>query len=178
MLIVIMVKVKSTIVSGKVSSNSSDAFGLFEKERFGEKDGEKVIYSFVECLYLVESKKMQVFDLKGTELVFDVLSNRFSKADKNFVNKYLVFKDLRKKGNIVKSALKFGAEFRVYKSGGEIGADHAKWILFCVSEHDKLSMQEFSSKNRVAHSTNKSLLIAVVDDENDVSYYESRWLKL
>ncbi len=173
-----MVIVKSSLVSGKVSSNSTEAFALFEKERFGERVGEKIVYSLAESVFLVESKKMQVFDSGENEVKLKELIKKFEKTDKKFLTKYLVFKDLRKKGNIVKSALKFGAEFRVYSKGSNIGEDHATWILFCLSEHDKIPMQEFSSKNRVAHSTNKKLLIAVVDEEEDVSYYESRWLKL
>jgi tRNA-intron endonuclease, archaea type len=173
-----MEKIKSSLVSGKVSSNSKEAFALFDKERFGEKEQEKIIYSLVEVVYLVENKKMKVFDYRDKELKYDELIQRFQKTDKNFLIKYLVFKDLRKKGNIVKSALKFGAEFRVYEKGSKIGNSHAKWILFCLSENEKISMHEFSAKNRVAHSTNKKLLIAIVDEENDVSYYESGWLKI
>jgi len=36
---------------------------------------------------------------------------------------------------------------------------------------------EYAAKNRVAHSTRKRLLLAVVDDEGDVSYWESSWVK-
>lgn len=51
-----MAVIKSTLVSGKVSSNSIEAFSLFEKERFGERTGEKITYSLFECVYLVENK--------------------------------------------------------------------------------------------------------------------------
>ncbi len=173
-----MAVIKSTLVSGKVSSNSIEAFSLFEKERFGERTGEKITYSLFECVYLVENKKMQISDSKDKEIKLKDIIKRFEKSDKNFLTKYVVFKDLRKKGNLVKSALKFGAEFRVYEAGSNIGEEHAKWILFCLSEHDKISVRDFSAKNRVAHSTNKKLLIAIVDDEEDVSYYEARWLKI
>lgn len=173
-----MNNVNAILISGRISSNSSEAFSLFEKERFGEKEGEKIVYSPVESLYLLETKKLRIFDCQNKEIQLNSLLRKFEKLDKKFMVKYTVFKDLRKKGSIVKSALKFGAEFRVYEKGSKIGEDHAKWILFCLSEHEKISMQDFSSKNRVAHSTNKHLLIAIVDDESDVSYYESRWIKL
>ena len=58
----------------------------------------------------------------------------------------MVFRDLRQKGYIVKTALKFGAEFRVYEPGKKIGQDHAKWILFPVSETQHLTWQDFSAK--------------------------------
>lgn len=173
-----MSAIKANLISGKISSNSIESFSLFEKERFGERDGEKIIYSLVEAVYLVESKKMDVFDRDDKKIKLKDLIKLFEKKDKRFLIKFLVFRDLRKKGYIIKSALKFGADFRVYEKGSKIGEKHAKWVLFCLSEHDKLSMYDFSSKNRVAHSTNKKLLIAIVDDENDVSYYEAGWLRL
>ena len=40
-----------------------------------------------------------------------------------------------------------------------------------------MTWYDFASKNRVAHSTRKKLLIAVVDEENDVSFWESNWIK-
>jgi tRNA-intron endonuclease len=105
------------------------------------------------------------------------LMKRFEKIDKKFRTKYLVFKDLRSRGLIVKTALKFGAEFRVYEKGKNIGKDHAKWILFPIAETEQLTWHDFSAKNRVAHSTKKNLLIAIVDEENDVSYYEVKWIR-
>ena len=73
----------------------------------------------------------------------------------------------------MKTALKFGAEFRVY----EKRKNHSKWILFPVSENKSITWQDFSAKNRVAHSTKKNLLIAIVDEETKVSYYEIRWIQ-
>ena len=46
-----------------------------------------------------------------------------------------------------------------------------------MHEAEHLTWYEFAAKNRVAHSTKKRLLIAVVDDEGDVSYWECRWLR-
>ena len=40
-----------------------------------------------------------------------------------------------------------------------------------------MTWYEFAAKNRVAHSTKKNLLIAIVDAEADVTFYEIQWLK-
>jgi tRNA-intron endonuclease len=173
-----MEKIKATFISEKVFSNSREAFGLFESQRFGEKTGEKIYYILQESLYLVENKKMEVFDSKDKKLSEKELLKKFEKIDKKFKTKYFVFRDMRQKGFIVKTALKFGAEYRVYEKGKSIGEEHSKWILFPVSANEEMTWQDFSAKNRIAHSTNKKLLIAVVDDENAVSYYEVNWLKL
>lgn len=172
-----MEKIKADLISGKIFSNEPEAFALFEKSRFGEKHGEKILYTLCEAFYLVETGKLELFS-KDKLMKEKQILKKFESLDKKFLTKYIVFKDLRKLGYIVKSALKFGAEFRVYERGVEIGEEHATWILFPVSENDKFSWHDFSAKNRVATSTNKKLLIAIVDEEGDVSYYEANWVRM
>src|SRR3990167_3587863 len=166
-----------TFVAGDVfSSTSPEAFSMHEKSNWGEKNGKRIDYSGVEVLYLVEQGKMEVF-FREKEIDFDSLMKRLIAKDKKIETKYAVFRDLRKKGYIVKTALKFGAEFRVYDKGIKPGEDHAKWVVFPVHESGYLTWHDFSAKNRVAHSTKKHLLIGVVDDEESVTYYVCSWLR-
>ncbi len=173
-----MKKIKATFISERVTSNSAEAQNLFATSRFGEKLNQKILYSLSEALYLIQENKMEITDYRNKELCEKDLMKKFVRIDKKFKTKYLVFKDLRKKGFIVKTALKFGAEFRVYEKGSKIGKDHSKWLCFPVSENDALTLHDFSAKNRVAHSTKKNLLIAIADEEGDVSYYETKWTKI
>ncbi len=173
-----MEKIKATLISEKIFSNTTEAQSLFSASRFGERFGEKILYSLFETLFLVHNRKMEIFDFRDKLLSEKELLKKFERIDKKFKTKYIVFKDLRERGYTVKTALKFGAEFRVYEKGKKINQSHSKWICFPVSENKQLTWQEFSAKNRVAHSTKKNLLIAVVDDEGSVSYYEVKWTRV
>tara|TARA_Y100000310_G_scaffold155920_1_gene155351 strand:- start:4645 stop:5166 length:522 start_codon:yes stop_codon:yes gene_type:complete len=172
-----MAKIKADLVSERITSNSKEAQNLFSSKRFGEKIGEKIFYSLSEALFLVQDKKLEIFDFRNKKLSQKEILKKFERIDKRFKTKFLVFKDLRKKGYIVKTALKFGAEFRVYEKGKKDGEKHSKWILFPVSESSIMTWQDFSAKSRVAHSTKKNLLIGIVDEEGAVSYYEVKWIK-
>ena len=57
------------------------------------------------------------------------------------------------------------------------GEDHAKWVVYPVNEGNMMTWHEFAAKNRVAHSTRKRLLLAIVDDENEVTFYEVNWVR-
>ena len=171
-----MEKIQTYLVGEIVSSNSSEAHSLYKKSSFGEKNDEKIQYSFSETLFLVEKKKMKILSGKR-ELSKEELIKKFQKFDKKIQVKYSVFRDLRQRGYIVKTALKFGADFRVYPKGIRPGKKHAKWIVFVDYETNKISWHEFSAKNRVAHSTKKNLLLAIVDEESDVTYYEVSWIR-
>jgi len=167
----------STYLLGEIiSTNESEAFTLYKKSSFGQPIGQKIQYSLAEALYLVEKNKIQI-KKNNKPLSFEELFKIFKKIDSRIQLKYPVFKDLREKGYIVKTALKFGSDFRVYEKGKTPDEEHAKWIVFCEHESKKFSWHEFSSKNRVAHSTKKKLLIAIIDEESAVSYYEVSWIK-
>jgi len=165
------------LINETIQSNDPSAYTLQKTNFFGEKENSKVIYSLFEGLFLVETKKAKLSS-NNKELSIEEIEKKFSKIDKKFETKYAVYKDLRSKGYIPKTALKFGGEFRVYEKGKGPGKAHAKWIVFTESEKNSNSWHEFTAKNRVAHSTNKKLLLAIVDDEKDVSYFEVNWMKI
>ncbi len=171
-----MEKIKAYLIGRIISSNDSEALSLHKKSCFGTPIGEKIQYSSVEALFLVEKEKMDVF-FRGKKISKEELMKKFQKIDKKIQIKYLVFKDLRERGYIVKTALKFGAEFRVYDKGARPGKKHARWIAFIDHESSKMTWHEFSAKSRVAHSTKKNLLLAIVDEEGDITYYEVKWIR-
>ncbi len=171
-----MSKIHANMFGSSVQSNTQEAFSLYKKSHFGEQSGEKIIYSLVEALFLSEKDKIEIFS-KNKKIPFRDLMKRAYSFDKRIQLKYPVFKDLRERGYVVKTALKFGADFRVYEKGFSPGEKHAKWVVFVDYESKRLTWHEFSAKNRVAHSTRKNLLLAIVDEENDVSYYEVRWIR-
>tara|TARA_Y100000310_G_C20689449_1_gene821247 strand:- start:1375 stop:1935 length:561 start_codon:yes stop_codon:yes gene_type:complete len=162
----------------KVIAGSCDlARELYEKSRLGEPfHKDKFQYALVEALYLIERGKMQVLSGR-TVLDIDKFLKKARKLEPNFWTRYHVYKDMRNRGYIVKTALKFGADFRVYDRGIKPGEDHAKWILYPVLETEMETWYNFSAKNRVAHSTRKKLLVGVVDDEASVTYYTISWTK-
>lgn len=163
----------------RIITESSDAAReLYNQSRYGMllEDG-RVQLSLLEAFYLIEKQKLLILDGKNKEINKESFIKKATKLEPNFWIRYCVFKDIRNRGYIIKTALKFGADFRVYERGVKPGEDHAKWIIFSVHEGETLTWYEFAAKNRVAHSTKKRLMIAVVDDEGDVSYWEVRWIK-
>lgn len=160
-----------------VCDEGQESRQLYDSGRFGELKEGKVQYSLVEGLYLLEKSKIEIYMSKRKKMSFDEYVKKARKYEPNFWIRYCVYRDLRTRGYIVKTALKFGADFRVYDRGIKPGDDHAKWIVYPVHEGEVMSWYEFSAKNRVAHSTKKNLLVACVDDENDVTYWEIGWIR-
>ena len=144
-----------------LTSNSQKAFTLQNSKQLGERKQNKILYSKYEALYLAETDKAE-------------FAGKKPKLNKTEENNYLAFKDLRKKGYIVKTGLKFGAEFRIYKPKEK----HATHLVIPIKQSSRIDLKDFISKNRTAHSTGKKLLLAVVDNQQDISYYETNWIKI
>jgi tRNA-intron endonuclease len=172
-------KVKAVFANERVIADASDeSRELYNQSRYGTTlESGKLQLSLLEALYLMEKNRLELRDSKNKALGFEELLKRATKLESNFWIRYCVFKDMRNRGYIIKTALKFGADFRVYDRGVKPGEDHARWIIYPVHEGSTLTWYEFAAKNRVAHSTKKRLMMGIVDDEGDVTYYEIKWLK-
>ena len=158
-----------------ITEDTDEARELYNQSRFGELIDNKVQLALHEALYLMEKGKITIIDQGKKKIIFEQFLKKAKKVEPNFWTRYCVYKDIRNRGYIIKTALKFGADFRVYDRGVKPGEDHARWIVYPVHESSTLTWYEFSAKNRVAHSTRKRLLVGVVDAESDVTYYEIAW---
>ena len=172
-------RIKAVFANERVIADISDeSRELYNQSRYGTVlDSGKLQLSLLEALYLIEKNKIEIAESKNKNLDFEKFLKKATKLEPNFWIRYCVFKDTRDRGYIIKTALKFGADFRVYDRGVKPGEDHARWIIYPVHEGSTLTWYEFAAKNRVAHSTKKRLMMGIVDDEGDVTYYEIRWLK-
>ncbi|VVB78185.1 tRNA-splicing endonuclease [uncultured archaeon] len=164
------------LTGDRIFSNSGKAIELQNSKNLGEKIQGKVIYSIFEALYLVETGKSEIFNIKTNKrLKEEQILNAFSKHSKEFQVQYAVFKKLRQKGYVVKTGSKFGSEFRVYDNSMN---KHAKWLIYPVKQSEKSNWNDFISKNRIAHGAGKKILLAIVDSEENVIFYEIDWIKI
>jgi tRNA-intron endonuclease len=158
-----------------VVHDEKDSSRIYNRGQYGALDKGKLSVSLVEALYLVENGKLEVFDHRKKELPYDDLLRKAIRKEKRFWLRFCVYRNIRKRGYITKTALKYGADFRVYDRGDVPGKNHARWVLFAVDENESFDWKRFASMNRVAHSVKKKLLIGIVDNESDVTYYEVHW---
>ena len=147
---------------------------IHEKSHYGNMTEDGLELSLIEALYLLEKGKLEV-NIDSTDVTIENLI-RLIRDQGSFTN-YIVFKDLRNRGYIVKTGFKYGSEFRLYERGKSPGDGHSNYLVKVASENSKFMMSDLSSYVRVAHGVNKKLLFAVVDDENDITYYNVEWTR-
>lgn len=160
-----------------VVSDAAEANRIFNKGWFGGLKDNKLTLSLVEALYLMEKSRLEVTTQAKKKIDVSAFMRAATKEEKRFPTRYAVYRDIRERGYITKTALKYGADFRVYERGAKPGEEHAKWVLYAVRETESFDWRNFAAMMRVAHSVKKTLLVGIVDDEGDVTYYEINWTR-
>ena len=155
----------------------SKGFDELLQRSYGRFEDRRLELSFVEALYLLEKKRISV-KKSGKKLSFDGLMDFGIERDKRLHEKFIVYRDIRDRGFVAKTGFKFGCDFRVYqrgvnvKKGPKAASEHTKWIVYTVPEDYACSFAELSRAVRLAHSIRAQMLWAIVDNEDDVTYFE------
>lgn len=130
--------------------------------------------SLVEACYLLERGVLRVVDREGRELSLSDLVELGRRVYSNFDDVYEVYKDLRGRGYVVKSGLKFGSTFAVYEHGP--GIDHAPFLVHILPYEERLDPLEIIRAGRLSHSVRKKFVIAAVEPgSRRIRYFMFKW---
>ena len=83
-----------------------------------------------------------------------------------------MYRDLRQRGYVVKTAGE-DFDFRVFPRGGSPTTTQTKNWVAAISERALFNMSSFVEDIDRAERTRKELLLAVVDEEGDLTYYHA-----
>jgi tRNA-intron endonuclease len=173
------------LLENRVVIWDNEAVGIYDESGYGkplpEEKPNRIELDLIEATYLVEKEKLKVFSkekVKKKKIELKEIMEIGAKNVDMFHPSFVVFRDLREKGYLVKTGFKFGTVFRVYERGVKLirgpkaPHEHTKWIVQPVAEEAAFSLPEMSRAVRLAHNIRATLLWAVVDKESDVTYYE------
>jgi tRNA-intron endonuclease len=133
--------------------------------------------SFLEALYLLEKQRIALVDEKSrSQISVQQLREYATKVYDEFDDKYLVYKDLRNRGYIVRPGLKFGADFGVYQHGP--GIDHAPFIVHALPKGTTINPIETVRAGRLATTVRKKFIIATISPSGTVNYLIFEWKKM
>ena len=176
-----MKNLKGELVENRVIIWNKEALKLYEEKGFGKpmpkENPERLELELIEAAYLLEKKKIKVVK-ESKSIEFKKFLNYCTKKIHKFLPLFLVYKDLRDKGYLVKTGFKFGAHFRVYekgvklKKGPKAPYEHTKFVVHVVEEEAAFSLPEMARAVRLAHNIRARFVWAVVDKENDITYYQ------
>jgi tRNA-intron endonuclease len=123
----------------------------------------------LEALYLVESGRLEV-RRKGRAVSLPTLIRAAHRILPRFEIAYLVFRDLRQRGYVVKADAG-PPDFRVLPRGGAPGKTPSKYWALALSERSVFSLRRLITLLQKVSALRKTLLLGLVDEESDLTYY-------
>ncbi len=115
-----------------------------EQKGFGELEKGKLFLKSFETLYLLYAKKLFLKKNKK-QIDFDTFMNICQKTNSEILTKFLIFRDLKTRGYVVKDGFGFGSDFRVYERG-HFGEKGAKFLIFGLNEGQQEKMGALQKK--------------------------------
>jgi tRNA-intron endonuclease len=159
-----------------IVEDEAEASQIYNKGYFGNpQPGGGLKLNLIEAIYLTEVGKLKVKKGRGV-LEIDKLFRMGNRLVDNFEIKYLVYRDMRQRGYVVKKGNK-PLDFRVLPRGGIPGKNPSKFWILALSERGEFDIRKVVDIVYKVRQVKKILLLAVVDEESDITYYRTKMVK-
>ena len=156
--------------SWAVVVEDSGRFAELEEGGYGERQGKAIRLKDFEALYLVYSGKMSLKDSKGKGVSFEALAKANQSRVKDSWTKFIIYRDLRSRGYVVKDGFGFGTDLRVYERG-DFPAKAAKFVIFALDEGTEKSLGDLRDSVKQIVRMGKEAIVAVIERRGEVIYY-------
>lgn len=155
---------------GAFVPSSDDVLG-FSSRGYGTPEDGNLKLTFHEALYLLGKGLIEVKDEASNDNVaFQALLERFRLVDADAWVKYLIYRDLRSRGYVVREGFGLGIDFRVYKRG-EYGKSTADYLVLGVKEGQPVVVEVLARILIRVQSLKKGLIISVLNRRGEIVYY-------
>lgn len=148
---------------------------LFENQFIGKPFAKGLQLSHVEALYLVKNQHLRVHNLQGETLSYQDYLKAVQEVQSDILLRLKVYETLKEKGLIIKTGFKFGTHFRVYTDMP--GKTHAQYLVQAVPQGYSNAWNVVGRAIRLAHSVNKEMVFARIDDQDQVCFISFRRLR-
>ena len=139
---------------------------------FGENEDSEYILSYCEALYLAFTNRLVIKTNDETSVGFEQLIERMLRHDPNVLTRFLVYRDLRSRGYVVKDGFGFGIDFRVYERG-EYQKKPAKYLVYALNEGINLKIEDLYDLIDQTAKMGKNSVLAVIERRGEVIYYKA-----
>lgn len=158
---------------------SPTAQSLYEKNYFGTLlDDNSLELNILEALLLIERSRINIFDENNNEMTAEQILSIASEEDPRIWVKYLVYRDLRQRGYMVRLGYGDGIDFRVYPRGSSKSEAIAKYFIFILDEGSSIQLQNLDQITQQTLNARKKLIIVTLDRLGDPTYYHLEQTKL
>ena len=162
---------RGLLVDGHVRVAERERFGELEESGYGTREGKDLVLKDFEALYLLFSKKLVLEDSDKKPVAFDTLAELSQKKAGDSWTKFVIYRDLRSRGYIVRDGFGFGTDLRVYDRG-DFPKKPAKYVVFALDEGIEKGVGDLQKSVKELARMGKEAIIAVIERRGEVIYYK------
>ena len=164
------IKAKGVLTKKGVEIADKSSVDSLSQRGYGTTENEVFTLTFYEALYLQDKDLLEVKDDEGKEADFQRLLRCYEAVEENAWVNYLVYRDLRSRGYVVREGFGAGIDFRIYERGA-FGKDTAQYLILSIQEGKPLPIQELVNAVQQCQSQKKELILAVMNRRGEVVHY-------
>lgn len=151
--------------------DQSEGSRLYTRGNYGyPRSGGGVDLDLVEATYLLECRRLEVMGPDGLPMPYDSLFRHSATVVDGFDIKYLVYRDLRQRGFVVKFETG-DYDISVFPRGKTLSNSRPEYMVRAASERNAIDITTLIREVTDARDRKKKLLYGVVDEEGDLTYY-------
>ena len=163
-------KTTGVLANKSVRITEQSSVDSLSQRGYGTSENDVFTLAFYEALYLLDKELLEVKDAKGGKVDFQGLLQAYEQADANAWVNYLVYRDLRSRGYVVREGFGVGTDFRIYDRGA-YGKDTASYMVLGTQEGKPLPVDDLAKTLRHCQSQKKELILAVMNRRGETVYY-------
>lgn len=159
-----------------IVEDEKEASQIYNKGYYGApQSGGSLKLTLIEALYLFEAGRLEIKS-KGRRVNFVRLFRYANRLYSDFEIKYIVYRDMRMRGYVVKPDIS-PVHFRVFPRGGAPSKNPSKYWVYTASERGIFDMEEMVHQIKKVVKARKKLLVGIVDEEGDLTYYQAKLVR-
>ena len=164
------IKTTGVLVEKGVRIDDKGSIDTLSQRGYGTAENDAFTLAFYEALYLLDKELLEVKDENGKIVDFQALLQSYKKTYPNAWVNYLVYRDLRNRGYVIREGFGAGTDFRIYERG-TYGKDTASYLVLSTQEGKPLPIDDFAKALRHCQSEKKELILAVMNRRGETVYY-------
>ena len=163
-------KISAKLINEKTVIINPKMQNILTERGFGESEKDSLILNSFETLYLLYNDKLELKKINKS-IVFDELMQKYIQKNDDILIQFLLYRDLRTKGYVVKDGFGFGSDFRVYERGN-YGLKDAKFLIFAFNEGTQQKISKLYKNIEEITKMGKEPIIAVIERRGEIIYYK------
>jgi tRNA-intron endonuclease, archaea type len=162
--------VEGTLAGDNVVVRDKGRMGELEESGYGTRGEGGLVLRDYEALYLLYAKKLELSNEGGKAVGFERLAELHQRKASDSWTKFIIYRDLRTRGYVVREGFGFGTDLRVYERG-DYPQKPAKYVVFALDEGIEKRLSELQKSVREMARMGKEAIIAVIERRGEVIYY-------